>query len=175
MSDLVNIISYPSDEDWMLCKRLALKTVSKTSNTPPTPAWKEKILLSEHSPIRCLHFTIEMTIPYWVSVHFVRHKFGVEHFVASQRNDRQTKYDRNSAPQNEIVSHTMYLNAQALINISHKRLCNQASKETREVMRAIVDKVVELCPEFRGVLVPSCVYRGGICTEFYPCGKHGKD
>jgi hypothetical protein len=112
-----------------------------------------------------------MEIPYWVSVHYVRHKIGVEHFVQSQRNDRQLKYDRNTAPQGQTVSHIMYLNAEALITISHKRLCNQASAETREVMKIIRDKVVEVCPEFKELLVPMCTYRNGLCTEFFPCGK----
>ena len=50
---------------------------------------KKKYLTSEHSPIRYLRFIIRMEIPYCNSVHFVRHKLGVEHFVQSQRNDRQ--------------------------------------------------------------------------------------
>ena len=28
----------------------------------------------------------------------------------------------------------------------------------------------KVCPEFKDFLVPLCVYRGGICTEFHPCG-----
>lgn len=39
---------------------------------------------SEHSPIRTQLFWIEMlNIPTFVSVHLVRHKIGVEHFVQS--------------------------------------------------------------------------------------------
>ncbi len=64
----------------------------------------------------------------------------------------------------------MSINAQELVFMAHKRLCNQASPETRAVMREIVDKVIEKCPEFEGFLVPLCEYRGGVCTEFYPCG-----
>ena len=64
----------------------------------------------------------------------------------------------------------MSLNAQELVFMAHKRLCNQASPETRAVMREIVDKVTEKCPEFKEFLVPLCEYRGGVCTEFYPCG-----
>ena len=37
-------------------------------------------------------------------------------------------------------------------------------------MQEIVDKVIEKCPEFKEFLVPLCEYRGGVCTEFYPCG-----
>ena len=34
--------------------------------------------------------------------------------------------------------------------------------------------MVALNPEFKDVLVPLCEYRGGICTEFYPCGRNKK-
>ena len=36
--------------------------------------------------------------------------------------------------------------------------------------KSMTDKVIEKCPEFKGFLVPLCEYRGGVCTEFYPCG-----
>ncbi len=167
----VELLKYPTIEDWQLCKTCTLNTIGKKSITSPTEEWKVKLLESEHSPIRTLWFTFRMEIPYWVSVHLVRHKIGVEHFVQSQRNDRQSDYDRNLAPQGEIVSHIMYINAQELVNMAHSRLCLQASKEAREIMKEIVKLTNGKCPEFKSVLVPRCSYRGGKCTEFYPCGK----
>ena len=119
-------------------------------------------------------FGIKMTIPSYVSVHFVRHHIGVNHYVQSQRNDRQTNYDRTKAPQDTMVSHIMSVNAQELVFMSHKRLCRQASKETREVMEEIVRQVSELNPEFAEVLVPLCGYRNGVCTEFNCCGYNRK-
>lgn len=95
----------------------------------------------------------------------------VNHYVQTQRNDRQDNYDRTQAPQNAIVSHIMSVNAQELVFMAHKRLCNQADPFTRAVMQEIVRQVVELCPEFKEVLVPLCEYRGGRCTEFFPCGR----
>ena len=64
----------------------------------PKPSWKRRILLAEHSPIRKLLVSWKWgNLPYWVSVHFVRHKYGIEHFVSTQRTDR-TGEDRRSAP-----------------------------------------------------------------------------
>lgn len=168
----VELIKFPTDEDWKFCKDCTLNTVGKESTKMPTTEWKKKLLESEHSPIRTLWFGFKLTIPYWVSVHFVRHKFGVEHFVSTQRDDRQEKKTtpRANKPQGELVSHIIYVNAQELINMSHKRLCRQASKETRTVMEEIVKLAVTKCPEFKDVLVPNCVYRNGKCTEFNPCG-----
>ena len=49
----------------------------------------EKIYKCEHSPIRTQMFWIEVLgIPSFASVHFVRHKIGVEHFVSTNREDR---------------------------------------------------------------------------------------
>lgn len=166
----VEILKHPTNEDWQWCKTCTLNTVGKHSTKLPTDEWKRKLVESEHSPLRELWFGIKMEIPYWVSVHFVRHHIGVSHYVQSQRNDRQDRYDRTLAPQGEIVSHIMSVNAQELVFMAHKRLCHQASKETREVMEEIVRQVIKLNPEFESVLVPLCYYRGGLCTEFNCCG-----
>ena len=96
------------------------------------------MLRCEHSPIRTLMFTIKMDIPYWVSVHYVRHKYGVEHYVKSQRNDRQNEYDRNAARQDEIVTHIMDVNASELMQMARMRLCSQAAFETQMVMKMIL-------------------------------------
>lgn len=109
-----------------------------------------------------------MEIPYWVSVHFVRHHIGVNHYVQTQRSDR-TGTPRDNKPQGEMVSHIMAINAQELINMSHKRLCKQASKETRHVMQLIVQEVTKVAPYLKPVLVPLCVYRNGECTEMFSC------
>lgn len=170
MNKKIEILKHPTEEDWLWCKRCTLNTIGKDTDKIPTEEWKVKLLKAEHSPIRELWFGIRMEIPYWVSVHFVRHHIGVNHYIQSQRNDRQNKYDRTKAPQDEIVSHIMSINAQELIFMSHKRLCRQASKETREVMEEICGKVIEVNPEFKELLVPLCVYRNGKCTEFYSCG-----
>lgn len=165
----VEILKHPTDRDWMLCKKCTLVTIGKDSEKAPTDEWKHKILASEHSPIRVLQFVFRITdIPYWVSVHLCRHVHSVP-FVKSQRNDRQGKYDRNSAPQDALVDMCWEMNAQELINIAHKRLCKQASPETQQVVKEICKQVETVNPEFRGLLVPNCVYRGGKCTEFFSC------
>jgi hypothetical protein len=166
----VEIVKYPTEEDWMLCKKCTLNTVGKDSTKLPTAEWKHKLLLSEHSPIRTLNFCIKMQIPYYVSVHFCRHFTGVTHFVQSQRNDRQSNYDRTRAPQDAPVSHMMYVNAQELMFMARRRLCMQADPFTRDVMTDICAQVEMLCPEFEGTFEPMCYYRGGRCTEFYCCG-----
>ena len=167
----IELLKYPKEEDWLLCKQLALNTVWKGSEKAPSEEWKKKILTAEHSPIRCLWFVIKMVgIPYYISNHFVRHKHGVEHFVSSQRNDRQQMYDRTQAPQDAPVNHILYVNAQELMNMAHRRLCGQADEKTQEIMQAICARVEWACPEFVGLLVPMCKYRGK-CPEMKPCGR----
>lgn len=170
----IEILKHPTEEDWMLCKKCTLVTVSKESNLPPTDEWKVKLLKANHSPIRTLQFCFRLTdIPYWVSVHLCRHVHATP-FVSTQRNDRQVKYDRGKAPQDSPVNMCWYMNAEELITIAHKRLCAQASKETRDIIRMICNKVVEVNPEFKDLLVPLCVYRGGLCEEFNCCGLNQK-
>ena len=167
----VIVSRYPTQDDWNRAKQLALGTEGKEAKIPASDEWKQKLLKCEHSPIRTLMFTIELIgIPYWVSVHFVRHKFGVEHYVKSQRNDRQAEYDRNEAPQNMPVNHTIDINAQELMFMARKRLCKKAAEETRDWMKAIVKAVVEKCPEFKPALISQCAYLGK-CPEIRTCGE----
>lgn len=154
----------------MLCKKCTLVTVGKDSDTPPTDEWKVRLLKARHSPIRTLEFCFRLTdIPSWVSVHLCRHVHATP-FVKTQRNDRQSDFDRRKAPQDTPVSMCWYMNAEELINIAHKRLCGQASIETRNLVSMICRAVEEVNPEFKGLLVPLCVYRNGICEEFHSCG-----
>ena len=167
----VEMIKHPTDEDWLFCKQCALNTIGKSSTTLPSDEWKEKILKAEHSPIRTLWFAFKIYAPYYTVMHFVRHKIGCEHFVASQRDDRtDNDIPRAEKPQGELVSHIMYINAQELMFIARRRLCNQASKETREVMKEIVRQVLKTNPEFKDVLVPMCIYQKS-CPEFSACNE----
>ena len=77
----VEIIKYPNEKDWEWVKTCTLNTVGKKSLTAPTKEWKEKLIKSEHSPLRELWFGIRMEIPYYVSVHYVRHHIGVNHYI----------------------------------------------------------------------------------------------
>lgn len=138
----------------------------------------QKLLISEHSPIRLAKIVWKWEdLKYWVSVHFVRHKIGIEHFISTQRDDRQkyatsqTHTSRDNAPQSSFVMHKCEADAQTIINISRKRLCNCASKETKEAWEAVLNDVVEpVSPELRKCCVKECVYRNGLCPEVYSCG-----
>ena len=76
----VELLKYPTDDDLLWCKRCCLNTVGKDSTKAPTQEWLKKLVEAEHSPMRELWFGVKMTIPYWVSVHFVRHHIGVNHY-----------------------------------------------------------------------------------------------
>ena len=155
---------------WRDVADAARTTIRREEGTgEPSARWKKRILLAEHSPIRKLCFNWKWEdLPSWVSVHFVRHKFGIEHFVSTQRSDR-TGQDRAAARQDAPVMHECFANAQALISISRRRLCGQASPETRAAWRLVVDEVAKHEPEVASCCVPECVYRG-FCPEFKPCG-----
>lgn len=164
----VELLKFPTMEDYLWVKQCTLNTVGKSTTQAPTHEWLHRLAAAEHSPIRELQFGIRMTIPYWVSVHFVRHHIGVNHYVQTQRTDR-TGTPRDNLPQGEMVTHIMSINAQELIHMSHKRLCKQASKETQQVMQLIVQEVLKVAPYLEGLLVPLCHYRHGQCTEMFKC------
>lgn len=156
--------------NWREVADAANTTIHKEAGTKePSSIWKRKILLAEHSPIRQLFFRFKFyELKYWVSVHLVRHKVGIEHWVRTQRSDR-TGTNRDELPQGNLVEHEILVNAQALINISRKRLCKNAAKETKEAWQALLDTIKEKEPELYSVCVPDCVYRGW-CYEYKSCG-----
>lgn len=166
----IELIKAPADADWALVKRAALETVGKSAKTAPTMEWKKSILEARHSPIRLLQFVFELRdIPYFVSVHLARHVHAMP-FVRSQRNDRQSDYDRNAARQDALVDMIWAMNAEELCVIANKRLCNLAAKETRDVVSGMCRLVIDHCPEFTDVLVPACKFNRK-CHEMRPCGK----
>lgn len=165
------MIDWAEYEDvWGKVKRSARSTIHKDGEGAyPSPAWKKTILLAEHSPIRKIHFSWKWRdLKSWVSVHFVRHKFGIEHWVSTQRTDR-TGVNRDESPQAALVTHECEANAQALIFISRRRLCRQASPETRQAWQEVKEELRKKDPVLASVMVPECVYRG-FCPEFHSCG-----
>lgn len=135
----------------------------------PSDKFKRKILRAEHSPIRSLIYCFKITdLKSWVATHFVRHHVGVEKWVRTQRSDR-TGIDRDDLPQGAEVEMELEANAQALINMSRKRLCAQASPETRQVMQAMKEEVSKRDKFLAEVMVKECVYRG-FCPEMNSCG-----
>lgn len=168
----IRIDFYPTQREWILAESIARMTSNlPQKGTPPTDSWKRRILMARHSPIRELRFGIALEdVPTWVATHLVRHVHA-QPYVSSQRNDRQDKYDRNAARQDAPVNMYWTMNAEELMIIANKRLCYKASEETREVVEEICRQVCELCPEFSEVLVPMCVYHGGVCHEMQPCNE----
>lgn len=173
---------------WKRVLNAARRTIGKQPlDKEPTDSWKAKMLLAEHSPIRLLEYDWSWSdIMQWVTTHLVRHHEGCEKFVHTQRGDRRTLLEeynvssRNELPQGATNDMDMTANAQALINISRKRLCSCASKETREAWQQVRAAIAEVDPVMASKMVPECIYRG-FCPEFMnPCGyskteKYKKD
>lgn len=156
--------------DWQEVVNDCRATVGKEAiGKEPSHEWKKKILISEHSPIRDIVVKLKWSgIPYWVAMHWKTHKW--ESRTISQRNDRQEKYDRNKAPQDTPVDFIGEPNVQHLIDTMRKRLCFQASPETREYAEDLKLAIHEVQPEIADVLIPNCVYRAG-CPELLQQGK----
>lgn len=161
------------DDVWDKVKRSARTTISQEgAGKYPTDSWKKNMLLAEHSPIRKIKVSWKWTnIMSWVSVHIIRHWLGIIHWVTTQRTDRtdRTGVDRNNSPQSTLVEHECEANAQALINISRRRLCTQASPETRAAWQEVKDEVAKVDPILASVMVRECIYRG-FCPEMKCCG-----
>ena len=160
---------------WKRVLNAARRTIGKKPlDKEPSNSWKAKMLLAEHSPIRLLEYDWTWSlIQQWVTTHLVRHHEGCEKFVHSQRVDRNPALaglSRDDLPQGLLNDMDMTANAQALINISRKRLCSCASKETRDAWKQVIEEIRKIDPVLADKCVPECLYRG-FCPEFMnPCG-----
>ena len=153
---------------WKRVLNAARRTIGREQlGKEPTDSWKAKILLAEHSPIRLLEYDFGWRkIRQWVTAHFVRHHQGCEKFVHSQRGDRrELPCDRDHIYQGAKNDMDMTVNAQSFINISRKRCCMCASKETREAWAMVLNELEKVDPILRSKCVRECVYRG-FCPEW---------
>lgn len=161
------------DDFWM--REACAFTSGKESNMT-----LNKIYSCEHSPVRTQRFMVRMyDIPTFVSVHFVRHDVGLDHFSKTDPKDdtvhfvKSNREDRNGGNKEvgrwEPVNHMIDCNAQALINMARKRLCSKAHNETIKVMRMIREEVRKVDPDLAKYMVRECEYRNG-CHELKSCG-----
>lgn len=68
----------------------------------------------------------------------------------------------------------MSMNARALIEASHLRLCNRAQEEIRTMFGKMKKEVEQVSPEIAEMMVPKCEVNPSypFCTERESCGKH---
>ena len=180
-------------DDWRRVKNHCRTTDNKDfTENDATDIFKQKLLISEHSPIRLLEFDWSWKgIYYWLSTEWSRHKF--EKFISTARDDRgfaehhsETGYtvwdnktqsnieyfpiSRNDAPQKNLVNFDGYANMQNLIDGWRKRLCGAATPDAIELAEDFKEELHKTHPYESNVLVPNCIYRAG-CPEFNCCGK----
>lgn len=163
--------------DWQEVVDDCRATVKKEAlGKEPSEKFKRRVVIAEHDPIRDIVFKFKFpAIKYWVAMHFKTHTWRSR--TNTQRNDRQNEYDRNKAPQDAPVDFIGDANIQHLIDTSRKRLCWQASKETREQWEDLKQTIHDCgYPEVSDAMVPNCVYRCG-CPEMTACPyfkEHGE-
>ena len=190
----VNVIQETS---WSRALNAARRTIGKPPlNKEPSDNWRKMVIMAEHSPIKLVEYLISFKdLRQWVGVHLLRHEHMLP-FIHSQRVDRREDIDsltekvmsiieedvksdesfnkRDYLFQGEPNDQDFVVNAQTLINISRKRLCHCASKETREAWVAVKEAIKEFDPIMASFMVPNCIYRSR-CPEMNTCGYYKTD
>lgn len=87
-----------------------------------------------------------------------------EEQIAAEIRGLSERFDRYTP-----VDLACVINAEAIINMSRKRLCAKASAETREIWGKVVEEVRKCDPDLANHCVKPCVYCG-FCRESKPCG-----
>lgn len=175
METKIRLLKAPTDADWFEVKRRACVTAWKKPRNMPESEWKHKILEARHSPIRFLVYSFLLEgIPSNIATHFARHVHA-QPYISSLRNDRQDFTNGDEAPRNTPVNMILDVNAEELMIMANKRLCMQAAEKTRSIMKRMCNLAIEKTPELEGLLVPMCVYCGGVCHEMFPCERSNKN
>lgn len=84
--------------------------------------------------------------------------------ISEMINDLPYEFDRYTPTDLACI-----INAEAIINMSHKRLCAKASAETREIWEKIVEEIRKCDRDLANYCVKPCVHCG-FCREAKPCG-----
>lgn len=169
----MNIKAIPVPGGWQRAVNAARLTQGKTPiDHEPSDKWKKRALVSEHSVIRLVEYDIVIEdVPSYVVVHLVRHFMGVVPFVSSSRPDITGQpVTRHEQRKDDPVTVQFSANAQALINMSDRRLCNKAEAETRKTWFGVKKAISLVDPIMAEVMQPRCVLRNGFCGEQKPCG-----
>lgn len=158
------------DVNWTEIKNACRKTISmKDSSIEPSSKWKRDLLIAEHSPLRHSLITLDIEdVPFYVMGHLVRHSVGVTPYVGTSREDR-TGVDRSERRQTDLVSMRLDVNIQSLINISRKRLCNQADRETQLLWLEVVKAIAEYDQDIAWACVPEGIRTCGCPEKFGTC------
>jgi len=168
-------IDYIKASGWEDVKEAALTTIHKNySGGEITPEWKEKILLSGHSPIRELIIKIKFSdIPRWIADQLVRHNVGVNNYMGTGRSDR-IGIPRSEQTMEMLTEFKQTYNGQSFLHMTRTRMCiGSVSKETRELIETLVKKLAEFEPELALFCTPPCIYNGG-CKEVFGGCNHLK-
>lgn len=159
------------ETSWKRALNAARRTIGKEPiDKEPSKNWKAKVLLAEHSPIKLVEYNICFkNLRQWVGVHILRHDYTLP-FIHTQREDRRKlNCSRDELPQGTPNDQDFVVNAQTLKNISRKRLCTCASKETREAWNMVKDEIAKQDEVMADKMVRNCVYCG-FCPEMQCCG-----
>ena len=159
------------DVDWTLIKNECRQTINlKDSSKTPNDEWKKKLLICRHSPLRTGTMIVHIDdLEFFAHVHLVRHQF-ITPFVGTSRDDRNNDgIPRSEKSQTDPISMDLMMNVESLMNISEKRLCMCASKETRGVWNKVVEEVGKYDENLAWACVPSCVAKGGCVEPFSDC------
>ena len=164
----VTVVTF--DVNWTEIKNACRKTISmKDSKIEPGSDWKRKLLLAEHSPLRHSLITVDIEdVPFYVMGHLVRHSVGVTPYVGTSREDR-TNIPRSERKQTDLVSMRLDMNIQSLINISRKRLCNQADATTQKVWLEVIKAIAEYDEDIAWACVPEGIRTCGCPEKFGKC------
>ena len=156
--------------DWQEVVDDCRTSVGKESlGKEPSTLFKRRILIAEHSPIRNIVVRWMWKHIYsFVATHWSRHKWEV--VIKTQRGDR-VGHDTSKNTRHEPVDCVATANAQHLIDTFRKRLCCQASDETRDSAEEFKEKLRLHERELSDVLVPNCVYRCA-CPEMEACPRN---
>jgi len=94
---------------------------------------------------------------------------GLPPFVRISRSDLTGVLDGSKEGQTDLVNFSLDINAQAILNISYKRLCNKASLETHKLVQLLKEEMEKVDPYLAKMMVPACIHQGQ-CPEMESCG-----
>ena len=145
------------DKAYFVARNCIGKTDDNTELIEPPLEWKQRLLLSNHSPIRQVMLLFWVEIPNKTQNHIVRHKTA-DFYVSTLRSDltgaKDTDITRLTTRQVAISC-----NLESFISMCKKRLCRKSELETQKLFEKMVDAFIDAEPDLVGkeFFKPNCL------------------
>lgn len=133
---------------------------------------RKKLFASNDSILEIPEYVAICNVPRSVALQIETHKKKHRSYMwlGTARPDRTDRV-AGEYSREQIIPMVIVFTPRWIKEVSHYRMCTKAEAPTRKFMDLFKARMSEVEPALAEQMVPMCVFRNGLCTEFGSCKK----